>query len=76
MDTKNKIRAFVGKFMDVNQVADEDNIFEKGLVSSLFAMQLVTFAEKEFDIGFDDGDLDIENFKSIESIACLVNAKS
>ena len=43
MDVKNKIRGFLGKYFDESGVADDDNIFEIGLVNSLFAMQLVTF---------------------------------
>ena len=75
MDTKKKIRVFFEKFIDGESVADEDNVFEKGLVNSLFAMQLVSFVEKEFDIAIDDDELDIENFKSIETLAGLVATK-
>jgi len=76
METKRKIRGFVAKFMDVGDVGDGDNFFEKGMVNSLFAMQLVNFVEKEFEIGIDDDELDIENFKSIDCIAALIESKT
>lgn len=72
---KEKIRKFLGKFFDESSVQDGDNIFEKGLVNSLFAMQLVTFIEKEFDISILNQELDIENFKSINAICSLVQSK-
>lgn len=75
MEVKNKIRSFLGKYFDESTVADEDNIFEKGLVDSLFAMQLVTFIEKEFEIGITNDELDLENFKSISAITSLVENK-
>lgn len=75
MDTKQKIRAFLGKFMDESSVKDDDNIFAKGFVNSLFAMQLVTFIEKEFDVSVNNDELDIDNFKDINSITNLVESK-
>lgn len=75
MVIKNKIKAFLGKFMEVDSVGEDDNIFEKGLVSSLFAMQLVTFLEKSFDIAINNEELDLENFKSINCITNLVKSK-
>ena len=75
MDVKNKIRGFLGKYFDESGVADDDNIFEIGLVNSLFAMQLVTFIEKEFEIGITNDELDLENFKSISAITSLVESK-
>lgn len=75
MEVKNKIRSFLGKYFDESTVADEDNIFEIGLVNSLFAMQLVTFIEKEFEIEITNDELDLENFKSISAITSLIENK-
>jgi acyl carrier protein len=38
-------------------------------------MQLVAFVEKEFGIAVADADLDLDNFRSIKSIADLVARK-
>lgn len=72
---KDKVRKFLGKFFDESVVADDDNIFEKGLVNSLFAMQLVTFLENEFDIVVSNDELDMENFKSVSAITNLIESK-
>lgn len=71
-----KVKEFLGKFFDVNGISSDDNIFELGLVHSLFAMQLVQFIEREFDIAIDNDDLDIDNFKSINSIIGLIDKKT
>ena len=76
MEIKRKIREFIAKFVDVGAIDDSDNFFEKGLVNSLFAMQLVNFVENEFEIGIDDDELDIEHFKSIDCIAGLIGSKT
>lgn len=71
-----KVREFLGKFFNVNEVDENDNIFEKGLVSSLFAMQLVQFIEDEFDIEVENDELDLENFKSVHAIVSFIENKS
>lgn len=75
MDMNQKLKNFLNKFIDMTEVSDDDNIFEKGLVNSLFAMQLVSFVEDEFQVTIDNDELDLENFKSISSIENLLNSK-
>ena len=72
---KETIREFLGKYFDESTIGDADNIFETGLVNSLFAMQLVSFLEENYDISFDNDELDIDNFKDINSIVALVEIK-
>lgn len=72
---KEKIREFLGRYFEERDVKDNDNIFELGLVNSLFAMQLVNFVEQEFDITVENEDLDLVNFKDINSILSLVESK-
>ena len=72
---KKKIREFLGRYFEERDVKDNDNIFELGLVNSLFAMQLVNFVEQEFDITVENEDLDLDNFKDINSILSLVESK-
>lgn len=73
--TKETVRSFLGNFMNLDNVQDDDNIFSKGLVNSLFAMQLVAFLENQFDISITNDELDLKNFKDINSIHALVEAK-
>lgn len=72
---KEKIREFLGRYFEERDVKDNDNIFELGLVNSLFAMQLVNFVEQEFDITVENEDLDLDNLKDINSILSLVESK-
>ncbi len=75
MDVKEKIKVFLSKFVNVNEIGNTDNFFEKGLVNSLFAMHLVNFVESEFDISIDNTELDMDNFKDINSISALIEKK-
>ena len=76
MKLNEKIRAFIEGnlviFEDEVQFSDEDNIFELGFVNSLFAMSLLNYVEKEFELVVDMTDLNIENFKSINNIIALI----
>ncbi|MBE5982847.1 acyl carrier protein [Lacrimispora sp. AGF001] len=72
---RDKIIAFLSKFVDVSELKDEDNIFDTGLVNSLFAVNLVSFIESEFDISIENSELDLDNFKDIRSITSLIERK-
>ena len=77
---ENEIRETVKRFIAnsiVNaKLNDDDNLFESGIVNSLFAVQLMTFIEKSFAIEVETDDLDIENFKSINAAAAFVVSKN
>ncbi len=70
-----RIRAFILASIHVPDLADDDNLFESGIVNSLFAVQLMTFIEKTFGIEVTADDLEIANFKSIEAAAGFVVRK-
>jgi methoxymalonate biosynthesis acyl carrier protein len=70
-----KIKAFVLPFFKNYDLVDDEDMFALGVVNSLFAMQLVLFVEKEFQISVENEDLDFENFQSINAIAHLVDRK-
>ncbi|PYG84944.1 acyl carrier protein [Ruminiclostridium sufflavum DSM 19573] len=70
-----KLLAYVTKSTNSKEIYSTDNIFEKGLVHSLFAMQLILYIEKEFDIELEDEELDFEKIKSVKDIAELVYSK-
>lgn len=72
---RDKIIAFLSKFVEVSELKDEDNIFDTGLVNSLFAVNLVSFIESEFDISIENSELDLDNFKDIHSITSLIERK-
>ncbi|NOQ70380.1 MAG: hypothetical protein GQ574_00135 [Crocinitomix sp.] len=51
---------------------DTDLIEEVGL-TSIQIMNLIFYLESEFNIIFDDDDLDLENFQTINNIEKVVN---
>ena len=63
-------RSFNGR-----DIADEDDVFALGFGNSLFAIQLVTFVEGEFEIEIESEDLDMDNFRSVLAISSLVERK-
>ena len=69
------IRNFLENFIGEEEFADEDDIFERGLVSSLMAMQLVLFVEKTLGIRVESEDLDLDNFRSIARIEAFMQKK-
>jgi methoxymalonate biosynthesis acyl carrier protein len=71
-----KIKEFLSRFFKNHDLKPEEDIFALGFVNSLLAMQLVAFVEKEFGIQVADEDLDLDNFRSIQAIASLVERKS
>jgi acyl carrier protein len=73
---KARIREFTKSnlvvFENKDQFSDDADIFKLGFVDSLFAMRLLGYLEREFDITVDRADLDIENFSSVTNMAKLV----
>lgn len=73
---KAEIRAFLSRFFRTSELADDADIFALGLVNSLFAMQLVLFLEQKFKIAIESDDLEIENFRTINAMARLLERKA
>ena len=74
MNVRARIKDHFAKVV-AETIGDEDDVFELGLVDSLFAIQLVTFVEKEFSIVAEREDLDIRNFCSIAALVAFVETK-
>jgi acyl carrier protein len=74
-EIKGKVKAFLTRFFRKHELEDDEDIFALGFVNSLFAMQMVMFLEKEFGIRIENEDLDLENFKSINTILKLIERK-
>ncbi|MEX0740469.1 MAG: phosphopantetheine-binding protein [Pseudohongiella sp.] len=73
---KQDIRSFLENFISEEDFADDDDIFELGLVSSLMAMQLVLFVEKTLDIRVESEDLNLDNFRSIDRMDAFMQKVS
>ncbi len=79
MEKKEKIRTFIESnlmdFMSNVEFSDSDNIFELGLVSSLFAMKLINYVKEEFDIKLGSDDMEITNFNSVNNVLEFIKKK-
>ena len=73
--TKETIRNFILDSINIPDLKDDDNLFESGIVNSLFAVQLMTFLEKSFNIEVTMDDLSMENFESVNSTSSFVERK-
>ncbi|HZO73975.1 MAG TPA: phosphopantetheine-binding protein [Ktedonobacteraceae bacterium] len=69
------VKDYIGEHIDLEELSEEINIFEAGLVNSLFAIELMTFLERAFCIKIGMDDLDMANFQSISSITAFVQKK-
>lgn len=69
------LRAFFAAAFPERTLGAHEDIFALGFGNSLFAMQLVEFVEHEFDVRIEDDDLDIDNFRSILTLAAFVTRK-
>ncbi|MFL6196747.1 MAG: acyl carrier protein [Thermoanaerobaculia bacterium] len=74
-ETRPKIKEFLSRFFKNHDLQPDEDIFALGFVNSLLAMQLVAFVEKEFGITVEDADLDLDNFRTVNAIASLVERK-
>jgi methoxymalonate biosynthesis acyl carrier protein len=75
MEKREIVRKFIARYVGGKEFDDSVNIFETGLVNSLFVMQLVMFVENEFGVSIQNEDLALENFKDVNSIVALIESK-
>ncbi|GLY50810.1 phosphopantetheine-binding protein [Lentzea sp. NBRC 102530] len=53
-------------------VDPDQDLMASGLVSSMFAMQLVVYLESTFGVAVVGSDLKLDNFRSVRSMTALV----
>jgi methoxymalonate biosynthesis acyl carrier protein len=54
------------------EVGSDDDLFATGLVSSMFAMQLVVHLEEAYDIAIIGQELKLDNFRTVQAMTRLV----
>lgn len=69
------IRSYILENISIPALDDDFDIFEAGIVNSLFSIELMTFLEKAFNIKVTMDDLDMENFKSVNATSQFVQRK-
>jgi methoxymalonate biosynthesis acyl carrier protein len=75
-EIRSATKAFMARFFQNDGLRDDDDIFEMGFVNSLFAIQLVMFVEREFQLSITNEDLHLDNFRTLNALAGLVKRKS
>lgn len=53
----------------------DQNLFELGLLDSANMMDFLLTIEAQFDVNFDDDDLELGNFSSVRRLAALLEKK-
>src|SRR5687768_10327633 len=74
--TRETIRRFILSSIAIADLDDDADLFESGIVNSLFAVQLMTFIEKTFALEVAEEDLEIDNFRSLNATAGFVLRKN
>ncbi|HLP46091.1 MAG TPA: acyl carrier protein [Candidatus Kapabacteria bacterium] len=69
------IRNYILENINLPSLDDDFDIFEAGIVNSLFAIELMTFLEKSFAVKVTMEDLDMQNFKSVNAASQFVLRK-
>ena len=75
-EIKTQVRGFLTRSFASYNPQDDEDIFAMGFVTSLFAIQLVLFVEREFEISVENEDLTMDNFRSIDTIVHFVERKT
>ena len=73
---KETVKRFILSSIAIPHLKDDDDLFESGIVNSLFAVQLMTYIEKVFPIEVGMDDLDMDNFKSLNAATAFVLRKN
>jgi methoxymalonate biosynthesis acyl carrier protein len=74
-DVIEQVRQFVTSHLGEQDIDDEEDLFDSGLASSLFAVQIVMWVEKTFHLAVTRDDLDIARFRTLSAIAAFVEGK-
>jgi methoxymalonate biosynthesis acyl carrier protein len=71
-DPRSEVRGFLLTRFPKDLLSDDQDLFELGLVSSLFAMELVVFVEERFAVHVPADELRQDNFRSVNAIVDLI----
>lgn len=74
-EIKQQIRGFLAEHIRRNDLPDDEDIFAGGYVHSMFAMQLVLFIESQLGVQLSNQDLRLDNFRTIDVMADLLERK-
>jgi acyl carrier protein len=72
---KAKLSNHLARFFPGYALREDEDFFQTGFVSSLFAIQLVNFVEHEFDLSVENEDLKLDNFHTINALCGFIERK-
>ena len=59
----------------MEDISDDMDLIQNGILDSLAVLKLVAFVEDHYDIALEPEEIDPENLKSISAIAAMINEK-
>ena len=76
---KEKMKTFiVNNFLlgaNADDLSDNDSFLEKGIIDSTGILELVSFAQEEFDINIEDAELVLDNLDSLNNLEAFITKK-
>ena len=72
-EIKSIIKNFLIETKGKTDIGYDDDLFNMGIVDSLFGLQIIMFVEQTFNIKIPNKNIKLENFKTIDLIADLVS---
>jgi acyl carrier protein len=72
LDVEGRIHALFLETLDIRIDSNETDLIETGLLDSLVLVELLLQLEQEFDVDVVAADLEIDDFRSVETIAAFV----
>ncbi len=73
MDTREQIFQFFVDKKKADGLTYDTELLKSRHINSLFALQIVMFVEKQFQVKLSRKEISVENFHSINAIAALVD---
>ncbi len=72
MDTRERIMNFFKSRGKTDELKYDTDLFKGGYINSLFALEMVVFIEETFKIKIKNKEINEKNFRTIDSIATVV----
>lgn len=70
-----KVKSYILRTVDGTVITEDTDLFQTGIIHSLFAVQLVVFIEKAFQLELEEEDLTQEHMRTIRNITKLIEEK-
>ena len=71
-----QVTALFAEKLNMDVASAETDLIETGLLDSLALVELLAQLEESFDVSISTDDLELENFRSITSIAMFVTQRA